>query len=245
MTRAVDVPPTPIAQFIRCSEEAHIPSRFPPAFDSASTRGFVSERPFDTVERHAAIGEFRKALDALQSLRGEVRRSHEFQTWHSELLNLTDDSRAAENIASPLLNREVPSDLETRLRLTLGTIRFETGRFEESFEEIQKAIACATKAGDGNLLARCHLALLSFFSDAGATDNVVALIAATKKAVAHAADPYLLAALRLCFAKAEASRQSTERGATSPDGCRRASSGPSPHQPQCASATRAICSRRS
>ena len=78
MTRAVDVPPTPIAQFTRCSEKAHIPSRFP-AFDSASTRGFVSERPFDTVEQHAAIGEFRKALDALQSLRGEVRRSHEFQ----------------------------------------------------------------------------------------------------------------------------------------------------------------------
>ena len=169
----------------------------------------MSENPFAAVERHSSVGEFRQALDSLLAQKSAIRRSDDFHAWHAELLSLTGDSKTAENIAASTLQRDVPKPIETRLRLTLGIIRFETGRLPQSFEEFQKAIASAATAGDATLLARCHLALLSFFSDVGATDNVVALFAATKKAVAHAADPHLLAALRMSFAKAEASRQST------------------------------------
>src|SRR5688572_9713621 len=144
----------------------------------------MSSAAFQEVEHHNRLGEFSKALAALNGLGRDVRRGSEdeFDTWSAELLAITGDVGGAVNLAERAFRRSLDPALEARLRLTLATALFETGAFEQTSREVQRALSCATKANDLTLAARGQLALLSFFSDTGATDNLIPLIAATKRA---------------------------------------------------------------
>jgi DNA-binding NtrC family response regulator len=167
----------------------------------------------DTVQLYVGQGEFAKALHCLNSISHDTRKSQEreFDTTLAELLLWTGDGGRAKPVAERLLKKSVPAPaLLARLHLVIANAYFEGGRFQESYDAIQRALAAATLSADRALVAKTNLALLGLFSDLGATDNVVALITATKRSVARAADPQLMAALRIHFAKAEASRQSTK-----------------------------------
>ena len=87
----------------------------------------------------------------------------------------------------------------------LAMAAFERGQFIQSLEFINRAVTLTDASNDASLAARAQLGLLRL---ADADTCTVPLIASVRKTVARSGDPHLVVALRLHFARVEASRHS-------------------------------------
>ena len=124
----------------------------------------------------------------------------------AELLYQTGRVEVAAGIASDML-RAPSVDPQSRAKLTyiLSMAAFERGQFVQSLEYINRSVLLSEAAMDSSLSARALLGLLRV---ADADTSTVPLIANVRKAVARSGDPHFVVALRLHFARVEASRHS-------------------------------------
>ena len=166
---------------------------------------------FEDVEASIRTGLFARALGRLDTEAINLRRidSFRFDTIRAELLYHTGHVASASDLATNLLNNvTLPADLSARLTYVAAMTAFESARFVDSLDYITQSLRIAESALDPRLLATAQLGLLRLVADAHTA--TVPLLSDVRRAVARSGDPHLMIALRLHFARVEASRQSPQ-----------------------------------
>jgi tetratricopeptide (TPR) repeat protein len=165
---------------------------------------------YDDIESHIRGGLFARALAVVEdeyrilTLLDECRHD----VLHAELLYQTGQARKAAALAARTLSTHSPSSPIWRSRLiyVVGMCLLETGEYAEGLDHVRRAVRFADEAGDPSQAAVCQLALLRLTGDSDLA--AAALLANVRKSTARSGDPHILIALRLHFARVEASRQS-------------------------------------
>ena len=166
---------------------------------------------FDDVEAGIGAGLFARALEHLDRDARDLRRidPFRFDTIRAELLYHTGRVASASDLAINLLNSvSLPADLSARLNYVAAMTAFESARFDDSLDYIAQSLRIAESASDARLLATAQLGLLRLVADAHTA--AVPLLSDARRAVARSGDPHLMIALRLHFARVEASRHSPQ-----------------------------------
>jgi len=166
---------------------------------------------FDDVDASIRTGLFAAALGYLDTDARILRRadSFRFDTIRAELLYHTGHVPSASDLAVNLLKSvRLPADLCARLTYVAAMTAVESARFGDSLDYITQSLRFAESASDPRLMAIAQLGLLRLVADTHTA--TVPLLSDARKAVARSGDPHLMIALRLHFARIEASRRSPQ-----------------------------------
>ncbi len=160
------------------------------------------------VESEVRAGHFSRALSLLDH-EGRVIRNLEparFDAIRAELLYQTGQHALASRLSRQLLKEVLPTPLSARVAYVAAMVDFETGHFKSSLDHIRQAVSTADRSGDATVLATTQLGLLRLAADADT--SIVPLLRDVRRTIASTGDPHLMIALRLHFARVEASRYS-------------------------------------
>ena len=160
------------------------------------------------VESEVRAGRFRRALCLLDHEARAIRSLEpaRFDALRAELLYQTGQHALASRLSSQLLRETLPTPVSARVAYVAAMVDFETGHFKSSLDHIRRAVSTADKSGDATVLATTQLGLLRLAADADT--SIVPLLRDVRRTIASTGDPHLMVALRLHFARVEASRYS-------------------------------------
>jgi len=163
---------------------------------------------FILVESEIRAGHFTRAVSLLNESNNTLRLSDpwRFDALRTEVLYQTGQHAIAARLTKQLSHESLPQSLQARVAYVAAMVDFESGRFGTSLERITQAVALAEKSGDANVRATTQLGLLRLVSDSEGAS--APLLRDVRRAIASTGDPHLMVALRLHFARVEASRYS-------------------------------------
>jgi len=158
------------------------------------------------VEFEVRAGHFSRALSLLDDEARTIRplEPSRFDALRAELLYQTGQHTLASRLSKQLLREALPVRLSARVAYVAAMVDFETGHFRSSLELIRQAVSSADRSGDATVLATTQLGLLRLVADT----SIVPLLRDVRRTIASTGDPHLMVALRLHFARVEASRYS-------------------------------------